>query len=76
MDIVIVDFFILDFEQVFAHESKICKNLAKIAAFFIEISGSAYINSRVTFPKISYYTRKKQFFEIWSFHSPVVTSLS
>ena len=30
----------------------------------------------VTFPKFSYYTRKKQFFEIWSFHSPVVTSLS
>ena len=30
----------------------------------------------VTFPKISYYTRKKQFFEIWPFHSPAVTSLS
>ena len=30
----------------------------------------------VTFPQISYYARKKQFFEIWSFHSPVVTSLS
>ena len=30
----------------------------------------------VTFPKISHYTRKKQFFEIWPFHTPVVTSLS
>ena len=30
----------------------------------------------VTLPKISYYPRKKQFCEIWPFHSLVVTSLS
>ena len=30
----------------------------------------------ITFPKNSYFARKKQFFEIWPFHSPVVTSLS